>query len=73
MLHGGTTLSTLLTMGCSRVFQNPTKELYDSYVPRAATPDLRFQLLYAVRLVDKEAETKAFTPEGKLYNEPIIP
>lgn len=52
---------------------NPCQELYDSYVSRATTPDLRFQLFHAVRLVDKEAETKAFTPEGKLYNEPEIP
>ena len=51
----------------------PCQELYDSYVARAATPDLRFQLLHAVRLVDKEAGTKAFTPEGKLYNEPELP
>lgn len=51
----------------------PCQELYDSYVSRATTPDLRFQLFHAVRLVDKEAGTKAFTPEGKLYNEPVIP
>lgn len=52
---------------------HPCQELYDSYVSRATTPDLRFQLLHAVRLVDKVAGTKAFTPEGKLYNEPEIP
>ncbi len=51
----------------------PCQELYDSYVSRATAPDLRFQLYHAVRLVDKEAGTKAFTPEGKLYNEPEIP
>ena len=51
----------------------PCQELYDSYVARASTPDLRFQLFHAVRLVDREAGTKAFTPEGKLYNEPMIP
>ena len=51
----------------------PCQDLFDSYVARASTPDLRFQLLHAVRLVDKEAETKAFTPEGKLYNEPEFP
>ena len=50
----------------------PCQELYDSYVARATTPDLRFQLFHAVRLVDTEAGTKAFTPEGKLYNEPEI-
>ena len=48
-------------------------KLYDSYVSNATTPDLRFQLFHAVRLVDKEAGTKAFTPDGKLYNEPEIP
>lgn len=51
----------------------PCQELYDAYISRAATPDLRFQLLHAVRLVDKEARTKALTPEGKLYNEPKLP
>lgn len=51
----------------------PCQELYDSYVARATTPDLRFQLFHAVRLVDKEAGTKAFTPEGYLYNEPALP
>ena len=50
----------------------PCQELYDSYIARATTPDLRFQLFHAVRLVDKAAGTKAFTPEGKLYNEPEI-
>lgn len=51
----------------------PCQALYDSYVARATTPDLRFQLFHAIRLVDKEAGTKAFTPEGKLYNEPELP
>lgn len=51
----------------------PCQKLYDSYVVRATTPDLRFQLFHAVRLVDKEAGTKAFTPEGTLYNEPVLP
>ena len=51
----------------------PCQGLYDSYVARASTPDLRFQLLHAVRLVDKEAGSKAFTPEGRLYNEPSFP
>jgi integrase len=51
----------------------PCQELYDSYIARASTPDLRFQLLHAIRLVDKEAGSKAFTPEGKLYNEPEFP
>ena len=51
----------------------PCQELYDSYIARASTSELRFQLLHAVRLVDKEAGSKAFTPEGKLYNEPELP
>lgn len=50
----------------------PCQELYDSYVARATTRDLRFQLFHAVRLVDKEAGTKAFTPKGKPYNEPEL-
>ena len=48
-----------------RGISEPCQELYDSYVSRAETPDLRFQLFHAVRLVDKEARTKAFTPGGK--------
>ena len=51
----------------------PCQELFDSYVARATTPDLRFQFFHAARIVDKEAGTKAFTPEGKLYNEPTLP
>ena len=54
-------------------FTEPCQELYDSYVSRADTPDLRFQLFHTVRLVDKEAGTRAFMPEGTLYNEPEIP
>ena len=54
-------------------FTKPCQELYDSYVSRADTPDLRFQLFHTVRLVDKEAGTRAFMPEGNLYNEPEIP
>ena len=53
-------------------FTKPCQELYDSYVSRADTPDLRFQLFHTVRLVDKEAGTRAFMPEGNLYNEPEI-
>ena len=51
----------------------PCQKLYDTFVARATTPDLRFQLFHAVRLVDREAGTKAFTPEGRLYNEPELP
>ncbi|NLC26215.1 MAG: hypothetical protein GX777_06310 [Fastidiosipila sp.] len=51
----------------------PCQELFDAFVSKAVTPDLHFQLYHAVRLVDKEAGTKAFTPEGRLYNEPDIP
>ena len=47
--------------------------MYDSFVSRATTPDLRFQLYHAVRLIDAEAGTLAYTPEGKLYNEPALP
>ena len=54
-------------------FTKPCQELYDSYVSRADTPDLRFQLFHTIRLVDKEAGTRAFMPEGNLYNEPEIP
>lgn len=45
----------------------------NAFVSRAATPDLRFQFLHAVRLVNKAAETKALTPKGKLYNKPELP
>ena len=54
--------------------KEPCQELYDSYVTsRSLTTELHFQLYHAVRLVDAEAATKAFTPEGKLYNEPMLP
>ena len=66
-------LEQLLVFAEEKGISNPCQELYDSYISRATTPDLRFQLFHAVRLVDKEAGTKAFTPEGKLYNEPVIP
>lgn len=65
-------LKKLETLANKKGIEEPCQELYDSYIARAATPDLRFQLFHAVRLVDKVAETKAFTPEGKLYNEPEI-
>ena len=66
-------LKHLVDYGDSLKFSEPCQELYDSFISRAKTPDLRFQLFHAVRLVDQEAKTKAFTPEGKLYNEPEIP
>lgn len=66
-------LKHLVEYGDHLGIPEPCQKLYDAYVSRAATPDLRFQLLHAVRLVDKEAGTKALTPEGKLYNEPEIP
>lgn len=53
--------------------ETPCQALYDSYVSRSNTPDTRFQLFHAVRLVDKAADTRAFTPEGSLYNEPELP
>ena len=65
-------LKHLASYADAKGITEPCQELYDSYVARATTPDLRFQLFHAVRLVDKEAGTKAFTPEGKLYNEPEI-
>lgn len=66
-------LKHLVDHGDRLGISEPCQELYDSYVSKAVTPDLRFQLFHAVRLVDKEAGTKAFTSEGKLYNEPEIP
>lgn len=63
----------LVDHGMQSGISEPCQELYNSYVCRATTPDLRFQFYHAVRLVDKEAGTKAFTPEGKLYNEPELP
>ena len=66
-------LKHLVDHGDRLGISEPCQELYDSYVSKAVTPDLRFQLFHAVRLVDKEAGTKAFTPEGNLYNEPEIP
>lgn len=66
-------LMHLLTHAKQLGISDPCQELFDSYVARATTIDLRFQLFHAVRLVDLEAGTKAFTPDGKLYNEPSIP
>lgn len=66
-------LEKLYVHAMEKGISEPCQELYDSYISRATTPDLRFQLYHAVRLVDKEAGTKAFTPEGKLYNEPTLP
>ncbi|MCD8299871.1 MAG: tyrosine-type recombinase/integrase [Clostridiales bacterium] len=51
----------------------PCQELYDAFVSRASTVDLRFQLYHTVKLVDAAAGTKAFNPEGRLYNEPVLP
>lgn len=66
-------LKKLLTHAERTGISEPCQELYDSYVSKATTPDLRFQLFHVIRLIDREAETKAITPEGKLYNEPAIP
>ncbi|MCR5337855.1 MAG: tyrosine-type recombinase/integrase [Lachnospiraceae bacterium] len=66
-------LKDLISHADAKGITDPCQELYDSYVVRATTPDLRFQLFHAIRLVDKEAGTKALTPKGKLYNEPEIP
>lgn len=68
-----TYLNQLAEQGDRMGINDPCQELYDSYVSRANTPDLRFQLYHAVRLVDAEAKTLAYTPEGRLYNEPILP
>ena len=57
-------LKHLIEHGDSLGISEPCQELYDSYVSNATTPDLRFQFFHAVRLVDKEAGTRAFTPEG---------
>ena len=48
-------LKPLVDHGDSLGISEPCQELYDSYVSKAITPDLRFQLFHAVRLVDKEA------------------
>jgi integrase len=66
-------LNHMVEHGKKAGISEPCQELYDSYVSRVSTPALRFQLFHAVRLVDKVAGTMAFTPEGRLYNEPPIP
>ncbi|MDD3797110.1 MAG: tyrosine-type recombinase/integrase [Lachnospiraceae bacterium] len=66
-------LQHLLAHAEAMGISEPCQELFDSYVSRAVTPDLRFQLFHTVRLVDKEVGTRAITPKGKLYNEPEIP
>lgn len=66
-------LKQLANLADEMGISEPCQGLYDSYTARASTPDLRFQLFHTVRLIDKEAKTKAFTPDGMLYNEPCIP
>ena len=50
-------LKDLVDHGDRLGFSEPCQELYDSFISRANTPDLRFQLFHAVRLVDQEAKT----------------
>lgn len=50
-------LKHLVEYGDYLGIQVPCQELYDAYVARAVTPDLRFQLLHAVRLVSSEIHT----------------
>ena len=45
-------LEQLAALADEKGIKKPCQELYDSYISRAATPDLRFQLFHAVRLVD---------------------
>ena len=66
-------LKHLVEYGDYLGIQVPCQEYMMPMLHVQLTPDLRFQLLHAVRLVDKEAGTKALTPEGKLYNEPKLP
>lgn len=63
----------LAELGEELNISEPCQELFDAFVSRASTPDLHFQLCHAVRLVDAEAGTKAFAPNGWLYNEPPLP
>ena len=58
-------LKHLVEQGDYLGIQVPCQELYDAYVARAVTPDLRFQLLHAVRLVDKASNAE---PEQKLLH-----
>lgn len=67
-------LNHLMEHGDAIGISEPCQKLYDFYqISNAGAPDLRFQLYHAVRLVGKAARTMAFSPEGKLYNEPEIP
>ena len=66
-------LNGLLTYAEDIGVAEPSQELFDAYVARANTQDLKFQLYHAVKLVDSIAGTKAFRPDGKLYNEPAMP
>ena len=50
----------LVNLGTKMGIGQPCQRLYDAYVSKATTKDIRFQLFHAVRLVDKEAKTKAF-------------
>lgn len=44
-------LKDLISHADAKGITDPCQELYDSYVVRATTPDLRFQLLYCFLIV----------------------
>ena len=67
-------LKHLVEYGDYLGIQVPCQELYDAYVARTVTPDLRFQLLHAVRLVDKEAEQKLLhRKESSIMSRSFLP
>ena len=63
----------LVELGESIGITKPCQELYNSYAARAKTKDLHFFIHHTIRLVDREADTRAYTPKGILYNEPELP
>ena len=67
-------LNKLLRFAKENGFDEPCQELYDAFTSDdKGSPDIRFSLNHAVRLVDKIAETHAKDLSGKFYNEPSLP
>ena len=68
------TLNHLLRFAKRNNYEEPCQELYDAFTADdKGSPDIRFSLNHAVRLVDKVAGTMAKDRNGRLYNEPPLP
>jgi len=67
-------LNHLLRFAQENGYDEPCQELYDAFTADdRGSPDIRFTLTHAVRLVDRAADTRAKDNSGRLYNEPPLP